>query len=229
VTVPSGVGLAYRASGGPNGQAMVLLHGLGEGATSWAAVELPFADRFLVVNIDLRGHGSSDWPGEYSLPFMRDDVIGVLDAIGLRDVVLVGHSLGGTVAYLVASARPDLVARLVVEDAPPPYPRTRQLPEHPTGPIDFDWAVVSAILGEVNDPERRMWALLPGIVAPTLLIGGGPSSTIPQDLLAEVSRIIPDCRMVEIDAGHDVHVNRPDAFVSAVLGWLDERKGTALR
>jgi hypothetical protein len=35
--------------------------------------------------------------------------------------------------------------------------------------------------------------------------------------------------MVQIDAGHDVHENRPDAFVSAVLGWLDERRGAALR
>jgi hypothetical protein len=34
--------------------------------------------------------------------------------------------------------------------------------------------------------------------------------------------------LARIDAGHDVHENRPDAFVSAVLGWLDERRGAAL-
>lgn len=84
-------------------------------------------------------------------------------------------------------------------------------------------------LTEVNDPERRMWALAPSIGAPHPAHPRWVIEHHPQDLLAEVPRIIPDCRMVQIDAGHDVHENRPDAFVSAVLGWLDERRGAALR
>ena len=222
VETAGGVTIACRVSGDRGAPAAVLLHGLGEGASSWDLVEPRFSVRFRVVAVDLRGHGASDRPAEYSFPLMRDDVIGVLDALGLVDVVLVGHSMGGTVAYLVASARPDLVARLVVEDAPPPYPRAKRVPERPDEPLDFDWAVVSAILDEVNDPTRRWWGVLPGITAPTLLIGGGPSSSIPQDLLVEVSTLIPDCRLVEIDAGHDVHETRPDDFADAVLGWLDE-------
>lgn len=222
VETAAGVTIACRVSGDRGAPALVLLHGLGEGASSWDAIEPRFSERFRVVAVDLRGHGASDRPGEYSFPLMRDDVIGVLDALGLVDVVLVGHSMGGTVAYLVASARQDLVARLVVEDAPPPFPRAKRVPERPAGPFDFDWAVVPAILDEVNDPTRRWWAVLPGIASPTLLIGGGPSSSIPQDLLVEVSTLIPDCRLVEIDAGHDVHETRPGDFADAVLGWLDE-------
>lgn len=223
VTLPNGMGISYRTTGSPDAPALVLLHGLGEGAASWAGVEQRFADRFQVVALDLRGHGASDWPGEYSFEFMRDDVLGVLDVLGLRDIALVGHSMGGTVAYLVASARPDLVSRLIIEDAPPPFPRTRPIPERPSEPVDFDWAVVPTIAAAVNDPTRRMWALLPGITAPTLIIGGGPSSSIPQELLAEAAGLIPDCRLVEIDTGHDVHENRPNEFTSAVLGWLDEK------
>ncbi|MET0842627.1 MAG: alpha/beta fold hydrolase [Mycetocola sp.] len=220
VRVPGGTRIACHLSGDPARPALVLLHGLGEGAASWADVAPRLASRFHVVNIDLRGHGASDWPGDYSFPLMRDDVIRVLEALNLKDVVLVGHSMGGTVAYLVSSARPDLVARLIVEDAPPPYPRVRQLPERPADPFDFDWAVVPAILAQVNDASRRWWAVLPGIVAPTLLIGGGPTSSIPQDLLAEASALIPDCMLLEIPAGHHIHECQPDAFADAVLDWL---------
>jgi pimeloyl-ACP methyl ester carboxylesterase len=79
---------------------MVLLHALGEQAASWDDVAARFATRFRVVALDLRGHGASTRPGAYSFTVMRDDVLGVLDALDLHDLVLVGRSLGGTVAYL---------------------------------------------------------------------------------------------------------------------------------
>ncbi len=128
---------------------------LGEQAGSWDAVTARFAARFRVVALDLRGHGASTWPGAYLFPLMRDDVLGVLDALNLHDLVLVGHSMGGTVAYLVAQAQPDRIARLVVEDAPPPFPRDRPVPARPTGELPFDWAVVPAVVEEVNDPSLR--------------------------------------------------------------------------
>ena len=131
---------------------MVLLHALGEQAASWDDVAARFATRFRVVALDLRGHGASTWPGTYSFPLMRDDVLGVLDALQLHDLVLIGHSMGGTVAYLVAQAQPGRIARLVVEDVPPPFPRERPVPARPPGELPFDWAVVPAIVEEVNDP-----------------------------------------------------------------------------
>ncbi|MCP2032377.1 pimeloyl-ACP methyl ester carboxylesterase [Okibacterium sp. HSC-33S16] len=225
VVLPSGVRIAFTTSGPPVAPAMVVLHGLGEGAASWTTVGHFFADRFRVIALDLRGHGASDWPGAYSFELMRDDVVGVMEALQLRDIVLIGHSMGGTVAYLVASARPDLVARLVIEDAPPPFPRTRAMPERPAEPVNFDWDVVPVIAAAVNDPTRRMWELLPGITAPTLIVGGGASSTVPQELLAEAAGLIPSCRFVEIDAGHNIHESRPSEFATAVLSWLAEPTG----
>ena len=172
------------------------------------------------MNLELRGHGCTDRPGVYSFELMRDDVIAVLDALGLRDVVLVGHSMGGTVAYLVAQAQPDRISRLVVEDVLPPFSRARATPERPEGALSFDWAVVPAMVEQVNDPTRRWWKHLSGITAPTLLIGGGPTSHIPQDLLLEVSRLLPDCTLMTVPAGHNIHDNEPDAFSRAVLTWL---------
>src|SRR5215831_16271514 len=61
---------------------------------------------------------------------------------------------------------------------------------------------------------------LTAITAPTLLIGGGPASHIPQDMLAAAAARIPRCDLVTIPAGHDVHTARPAEFASAVLGWL---------
>ena len=122
---------------------MVLLHALGETADDWAVVADHFAATYRVVAIDLRGHGRSDRPGEYQFDRMRDDVIGVMDELELEDVVLVGHSLGGVIAYLVAEAQPERITRLVVEDACPPYPRNgRPMAARPDGPLGFDWEVV---------------------------------------------------------------------------------------
>ena len=227
VALADGIVIRCQLSGTPNSPVMVLLHALGEQAASWDDVAARFATRFRVVALDLRGHGASTWPGTYSFPLMRDDVLGVLDALQLHDLVLIGHSMGGTVAYLVAQAQPGRIARLVVEDVPPPFPRERPVPARPPGELPFDWAVVPAIVEEVNDPSLRWWKHLPDITAPTLLIGGGPTSHIPQDLLVDVSRAVPDCTLVTICAGHDVHESEPDAYVETVLNWLGTDHGAS--
>jgi 3-oxoadipate enol-lactonase len=215
-----GIHLAYEASGVPDAPPMVLLHGLGERGASWAPVIPWFAERFHVLALDMRGHGGSDWPGTYSLRIMRDDLLGFLDRLGLSAVTLVGHSMGGAVAYLAAMQVPGRVARLIVEDAPPPFRRDRAIRERPAGPLEFDWAVVPAIVGEVNAGDPAAWEGLATITAPTLLIGGGPASHIPQDMLAAAAARIPRCDLVTIPAGHHVHTARPAEFAGAVLGWL---------
>jgi 3-oxoadipate enol-lactonase len=199
---------------------MVLLHALGEQASSWDAVVPSFAPSFSLAAIDLRGHGVSDWPGAYSFELMRDDVLGALDELHMREVVLVGHSMGGVIAYLVAQAEPGRVSRLIVEDAPPPYPRERAIPQRPEISSPFDWDVIPAIIEQVNDPSMKWWRRLPEISAPTLLIGGGATSHIPQDKLVEVARAIPDCTLITIPAGHNVHEACPTEFADAVLRWL---------
>jgi len=199
---------------------MVLLHGLGERAASWDPVLDALSRRFRVYALDLRGHGDSDWPGTYSFELMAADVIGLLDELRLSSVALVGHSMGGAVAYRVAMSRPGLVGRLVVEDAPPALRRELVIPERPAGPLDFDWPAVVAIRTQLSQDDPAAWAGLPSITAPTLIVGGGPDSHVPQDKLAEAAGLIPRCDLVTIPAGHYVHTARPEEFAGVVLGWL---------
>lgn len=221
-----GVRIRAQLTGDANADTVVLLHALGDRASDWSAVTTALAPYFQVLALDLRGHGDSDWPGKYSFELMADDVAAVLDALDLSDIVVIGHSMGGVVAYILAQTQPDRIARLIVEDAPPPFPRTRPLPDRPSGELLFDWDVVPAIAAQVNDPSRRWWTRLSDITAPTLLIGGGTSSHIPQELLSEVAGLIPDCTLVTVDAGHNVHHSAADDFNTTVLQWLLNEKET---
>ncbi len=221
VTGASGVPISVYETGDPGSPAMVLLHALGENAADWSTVAAALCPDFHMYSVDLRGHGNSGRGGQYTFELTRDDVAAVMDALDLHDIALVGHSMGGVVAYLLAQAQPDRIARLIVEDAPPPYPRDRALPERPEGGLSFDWAAVPAIAGQINDPSRRRWAYLPDITVPTLLIGGGASSHIPQGLLEEVATLIPDCALVTLNVGHNIHRTAPAEFIQAVLTWLD--------
>jgi pimeloyl-ACP methyl ester carboxylesterase len=214
------VELAYLVSGDERATPMVLLHALGKRGTDWSAVAGRFADKYRVYAPDLRGHGDSDWPGEYSFALMRDDVVAFLKALGLTRVILAGHSMGGGVAFGVALQRPELVARLVVEDVAPPYRRQRPLPDRPGGQLEFDWAVVAPIIAQVNEGDPAAWAALPSLDVPTLLVAGGPASHIEQDRIAEAARLIPRCELVTIPVGHLVHAAEPDLFARTVLSWL---------
>ena len=217
--VVAGVRLAYELHGPVDAPPLILLHALGEGRGDWAPVVGRFAEHFRVLAVDLRGHGDSDWPGSYSFQSMADDVLGLLDHLGFAEVTLLGHSMGGSVAYLLAEQSPRRIQRLIVEDAPPPFVRERPVPARPEGELDFDWAVVPAIVGEVSRGNPRLWDRLSSITAPTLIVGGGSQSHIPQEKLQEVADRIPDCSLVTIPAGHLVHTTHAEAFTEEVLGW----------
>ncbi|GAB2593770.1 alpha/beta hydrolase [Streptomyces capparidis] len=219
-TRTGGITLAYRESGDPAAPPLVLLPGLGLDSSDWDGVAPALAARHRVLALDPRGHGASEWPGAYSLPLLRDDLHGFLDALGLARVTLVGHSMGGATAHLFAQAHPGRVERLVLEDVPAPRPREPRTPVRPEGPLPFDWAAVTALVKEIDEPDPAWLAGLPRITAPTLLVAGGPGSHVPQEGIAEMSRLIPDCRMVTIEAGHEVHAARPAEFLDAVLPFL---------
>ncbi|PBC81023.1 Pimeloyl-ACP methyl ester carboxylesterase [Streptomyces sp. 2224.1] len=217
------VQLAYRVWGEEDAPPAVLLHCLGEDGEDWRGVVGRLAGTHRVYAPDQRGHGRSDWPGAYGFERWRDDAIGFLEALGLERVALIGHSLGAVAALLLAADRPELVARLVLEEVPVPLPAEppQEVPEQPAGPQPFDWHAKAAVVAERNAPDPAWWDAPAKVTAPTLVIGGGESSHIPQDHLADLVERIPDARLVTVEgAGHLVHEERPGEFLAAVTSFL---------
>jgi pimeloyl-ACP methyl ester carboxylesterase len=219
----AGVTLAVRVwpAAGPSRPPVVLLPATGATAEDWDVVAAALSGSRTVYAVDLRGHGSSDWPGAYSIRSMADDVTGLLPRLADGPVDLVGHSLGGLVACLVAAGRPELVRRLVLEDVGVPHARPAAPPSRPEGELAFDWQVVEQVRPEIDDPDPRWRDVVAGIPAPTLVIAGGPSSPVPQEHVADLVRALPDAAMVTVDAGHLVHERQPAEFGRHLRAFLD--------
>lgn len=202
---------------------VVLVPGTAETAGDWDAVAEALSTTRTVHAINLRGHGSSDWPGTYSIALMADDLAALLPQLTDRPVDLIAHSLGGLVACAVAAAHPRLVARLILEDVALLRPRTPAMPARPPGELDFDWAVVEQVRPEIDTPDPRWAQVAAAITAPTLLIAGGATSPVPQEHVADLVAALSDGRLVTIEAGHLVHHHQPQAFIDAVRDFLDPR------
>ena len=114
-----GVELAI-AEAGVGGRPLLLVHGFTGAKEDFRDVIGPLAEAgHWVVAPDLRGHGASSHPaGEdaYGLGRFAADVLGLLDALGWERFDLLGHSMGGMIAQLVALARPESIERLVLMD-----------------------------------------------------------------------------------------------------------------
>ncbi|WP_210272528.1 alpha/beta fold hydrolase [Chthonobacter rhizosphaerae] len=94
---------------------VVLLHGFAGDALGWTNVQLALSRRRLTVAFDLPGHGRAlDWPEVGHAGLSAKAVAASLDALGLRRVHLVGHSMGGAVASLIALRSPERIASLTL-------------------------------------------------------------------------------------------------------------------
>ena len=104
---------------------LVFLHYWGGSSRTWKYVTAGLVPRFHTVAIDHRGLGESDAPEDgYALADLAADAEGVIRALNLKRYVLIGHSMGGKVAQLMASRRPAGLAGLVLVAPSPPQPMT---------------------------------------------------------------------------------------------------------
>jgi pimeloyl-ACP methyl ester carboxylesterase len=102
---------------------LVFLHYYGGSSRTWKHVTARLASRFHTIAIDHRGWGKSDAPASgYSLADLAADATGVIAALNLRRYVLIGHSMGGKVAQLMASGRPVGLAGLILVAPAAPSP-----------------------------------------------------------------------------------------------------------
>src|SRR5689334_17676746 len=108
----NGLTIHYRDWGDPQLPPVLVLHGLGAHACSWDQVAAALADRYRIIVPDLRGHGRTSWAADYTWQLFLEDTLSVLTTLGLSQVALCGHSLGGRVAYMLASRYPERVTRL---------------------------------------------------------------------------------------------------------------------
>jgi len=109
----------HYADWGGSGSPLVMLHGLSGHARTWDHTAAALSDRYHVLALDQRGHGDSDWAPQYGLRPMAQDLLGFLDALDLREVTLMGLSMGGLVSFVFAAAHPGRVARMVIMDIGP--------------------------------------------------------------------------------------------------------------
>jgi pimeloyl-ACP methyl ester carboxylesterase len=229
------VRLSYRDSGDPTGAPVVLLHGSGSDAATWDRFILRLtAVGYRCIALDLRGHASSARTEDYSLSSIRDDVLRLLEALALRNVTLIGHSVGGYAALAVALHTPERIGRLVLEDLAAPPRRAAAISA--TGLLralgtavgvltrsrNYELRAVVSIIHQLSRPDSQWWGQLGGLHQQTLVISGGPSSCIPPQRLTEVTAAIPHARLTAISVGHRVHSLAPDRFATEVMAFLAE-------
>jgi pimeloyl-ACP methyl ester carboxylesterase len=113
------VALFHRDLGGSGEPPIVLLHGMLGSSRNWQVAGRELAASRRVFALDMRNHGFSPHSGEMTYDAMAADVAAWLDANGIKSAELVGHSMGGKVAMLLACRQPWRVGRLVVVDIAP--------------------------------------------------------------------------------------------------------------
>ncbi|MEV5171131.1 alpha/beta hydrolase [Streptomyces flaveolus] len=226
--------------------ARVYLHGLGAMSAVYHAhiTARPELAGRRSLFVDLPGHGTSDHPQDfgYTLEDHADAVAVALDAARVAGAELIGHSMGGAVAIVLAHRRPDLVSRLVLTEAnldacPPPTAGSSGIAAYgedefvaggharvleAVGPL---WAATmrladpralhrSAVgLRKGSDPVMR--TLLEGLPVCRVFLQGEHSG----ELVGRDGLETAGVRVVTVrGAGHNVMFDNPDAFVAAVAG-----------
>jgi pimeloyl-ACP methyl ester carboxylesterase len=129
----NGVKLHYLDWGG-TGKALVLLTGLGATSKYYGGLAPKLTKRFKVLGLTRRGHGQSDRPAEYNLDILVEDIRHFLDAMDIKQAILVGHSMAGFEMPLFAIRYPQRVEAIVFMDAI--YPKMDSEPDFSDDPTN---------------------------------------------------------------------------------------------
>lgn len=106
--------LYYQEQG--EGPALIIIHGLFGSADNWRSMAKYFSRFARVISVDLRNHGRSPHSDEQNFELMAQDIIELMDGLGIHTANLLGHSLGGKVAMQCAESYPGRVTQMVIVD-----------------------------------------------------------------------------------------------------------------
>ena len=236
--------------GATDDPALIFLHGGGLHAHTFDVVGNLLRDRGRCISLDLRGHGDSEWaPGRYGAEETADDLSATVAQLGLKRVVVVGHSMGGIGAIAWAARRPLELAGLVIVDVGPELtnPATASINDFITSQPSF--AALEEVQGDSlaanlrwRDDGRLVFKyddsqFHPGgsrlpvgddirklahrIACPTTILRGQRSKVLSDDAAAEFADLITgaDWRRID-DAGHTIQSSNPRGLATAVGEFL---------
>jgi len=227
------------------GEPLLLLHGLtGTGADFQHVFDLDaLAETHRVILPDARGHGRSSGPtDDFSFRRCAEDVVALLDALGVERACAVGVSLGAKTLLHVATAHPARLRAMVLVSAAPRFPEPTRalfraaasLPHSPE-----EWAAMRAAHVHGDAQIAALWQLprrfaedatdmsftpdrLAAITAQTLVVSGDRDPLYPVELAVELYRGIPRASLwVVPGGGHGpIFLTEREAFVRVALSFL---------
>lgn len=107
--------LYYEQHGNPDGDAIVLIHGLNGSHLGWANILSKLGEHYHLTIFDNRGSGQSSVPkGPYSIAQMADDTVALMNYLHIETAHIVGHSMGGAIAQHLAATYPEKLKKLIL-------------------------------------------------------------------------------------------------------------------
>jgi pimeloyl-ACP methyl ester carboxylesterase len=241
--------LYYEIHG--NGPSLVFAHGLGGNHASWFN-QVPFFSRwFKVVIFDHRGFGNSrDAEGGADRSRFADDLLDLMNHLGIRKTALVAQSMGGGTCATFTARNPERVDALVLADTlvgikVPEFlqPRLEAVRNATSGLPQLDRVlsarfrnqepVLTHLYTELNNFNRgareNLRGNLPGITAeqlsatrvPILFLVGAEDILFPPDIVRQIHQLVQGSEYHEIaESGHSVYFEKPHEFNDVVLGFL---------
>ena len=177
--------------------ALVFLHYWGGSSRTWRHVTQALAPDFRTIAVDHRGWGQSDKPAEgYTLADLAEDAERLIESLALDFYILVGHSMGGKVAQLMASRQPAGLAGLVLVAPSPPSPMSlplevRQGMVHAYDSRDSILATVVRVLaGTAVSPDDLEQVVSDSLEGAPAAKSAWPLDASQQDITAQAALIL---------------------------------------
>jgi pimeloyl-ACP methyl ester carboxylesterase len=227
-----GIALHYQTWGAPNANRTVLLiHGLTANHKAWALLGPHLADAgYFVIAPDLRGRGLSSKPAQgYSVAFHAADLLGLLDALGVGEADVVGHSLGAAIAMYLSAVYPARVRKLVMIDAGGKIPEdTAQAISASVSRLGMNYPSLDAFLALMRQlPMITEWSPLWEEYFRydvETRADGAVASRVPKAAIEEESLALA---LMRTEALPDL-VRKPTLLVRATVGLLGPDRGFIL-